>query len=138
MLFKKAEQDAYNGDIYAQYVLGDCYKYGHGTEKDLEKAKYWLEKSAKQKCVPAMMSLAEKIGFLEDYTEEQLIWLCTAALCGDPTAKYEYIQFLKRNGSDSKADEFHNRFIQDEEYRKYCEDKERVSEELKKYKGFLD
>jgi len=42
--FKKMAQQ---GDAKAQYELGVCYYYGDGVEKDLKKAKEWIEKARK-------------------------------------------------------------------------------------------
>lgn len=43
-LKKKAMQ----GDMYAQYQLGLCYKYGYGMKYSRKSAEYWLKKSADQ------------------------------------------------------------------------------------------
>jgi TPR repeat protein len=40
--FKKA---ANQGNADAQYNLGVCYENGHGVKKDLQKAKFWKDKS---------------------------------------------------------------------------------------------
>ncbi|MCH2204744.1 MAG: hypothetical protein MK132_02585 [Lentisphaerales bacterium] len=43
-LKKKAMQ----GDLYAQYQMGLCYKYGYGMKYSKKSALYWLKKSADQ------------------------------------------------------------------------------------------
>ncbi|GBB87800.1 hypothetical protein RclHR1_01430009 [Rhizophagus clarus] len=58
-LFQFCEQDyekaielyhkaANSGHSYAQYNLALMYEYGKGTEKNINQAIYWYEKSAKQ------------------------------------------------------------------------------------------
>ena len=37
---------ANQGDAFAENNLGCCYYYGNGTEVDLGKARYWLERAA--------------------------------------------------------------------------------------------
>lgn len=41
------------------YNLGLCYKYGRGTKKNLEEAKYWLSRSVKAGCKDAAFSLMD-------------------------------------------------------------------------------
>ena len=41
---KAAEQ----GDAIAQCNMGQCFKWGYGTKKDIEEAIYWFEKAAEQ------------------------------------------------------------------------------------------
>ena len=45
--FVKIEKET-NGYHYAQYMIGDCYDYAYGTEKDDTKAFEWYSKSMKQ------------------------------------------------------------------------------------------
>jgi TPR repeat protein len=53
--FKAAE----NGNRYAQYIIGCHYADGKGASKDLEKAKYWIALSAKQRYKHAEEALAK-------------------------------------------------------------------------------
>jgi dynein light chain LC8-type len=46
--FEWFEESATQGDCYAQYYLGRCYRDGDGVPKDLTKAFEWFEKSATQ------------------------------------------------------------------------------------------
>jgi len=46
--FKWLEMSAEAGFVQAQRALSEMYAKGEGTEKDLEKAKYWLGKAAEQ------------------------------------------------------------------------------------------
>ena len=40
-LFKEASESSVDPDCDAMYMLSICYRFGFGTEKNLEKAKYW-------------------------------------------------------------------------------------------------
>lgn len=50
LYFKKSLQlylaDAERGDEFAMYMVGECYFFGDGVEKDLDIAKSWYEKAA--------------------------------------------------------------------------------------------
>ena len=39
---------AENGHSEAQRLLGNCYIYGHGVSRDLQKARYWYQQAANQ------------------------------------------------------------------------------------------
>ena len=52
-IISKANQ----GSPFYQFVLGKCYLYGRGTNKNYEEAVKWLEKSASQKNPGALNSL---------------------------------------------------------------------------------
>ena len=52
----KIEQET-NGYHWAQYMLGDCYRFGHGTDQDHTKAVEWWTKSSEQKNGAAMCHL---------------------------------------------------------------------------------
>lgn len=39
---------AENGHAEAQRWLGNCYRYGYGVSKDLQKARYWYQQAANQ------------------------------------------------------------------------------------------
>ena len=43
--FELIKQAAELSDGEAMYRLSECYRFGYGTSKDLEKAEYWLKKS---------------------------------------------------------------------------------------------
>ena len=45
---KYYKKSAENGYARAQYNLFVCYKYGHGVEKSIELAQYWLNKAVEQ------------------------------------------------------------------------------------------
>jgi hypothetical protein len=54
-IFKK---QAENGEIQAQYFLGECYLYGYGTEVDVAQSVHWFEMAAEQDNVEAQWQLA--------------------------------------------------------------------------------
>jgi len=56
-LLEEKTRLAENGDATAQYNLGIMYSKGQETEKDLEKAFDWIQKSAKQGHTPAQYTL---------------------------------------------------------------------------------
>jgi uncharacterized protein len=52
----KIEQET-NGYHWAQYLLGNCYRYGQGTDQDYTKAFEWYTKSSEQENSLAMCNL---------------------------------------------------------------------------------
>ncbi|GES92816.1 kinase-like domain-containing protein [Rhizophagus clarus] len=59
-LYKKSvENAAENGDMHAMLNLSNCYYNEKGTEKNLEKAYYWCQKSVKNGNIEAMVNLAD-------------------------------------------------------------------------------
>ena len=52
----KIEQET-NGYHWAQYMLGYCYRFGHGTDQDHTKAVEWYTKSSEQENSSAMNNL---------------------------------------------------------------------------------
>ena len=88
--FVKIEKDM-NGYHWAQYMIGICYKFGYGTEKDMIKAVEWFAKSTEQRNSHAMNNL----GFCYDKGEGVDQDMAKAfelyeqsALLGDSTAMY--------------------------------------------------
>lgn len=55
-LFEIAAQKS---NPWAMYMLGLCYRNGYGVTIDLEKAKFWLNKSAAMGVKPSQMELAD-------------------------------------------------------------------------------
>merc|ERR1711865_196418 len=55
-MFLKIEKET-NGDHWAQYMLGICYQYGRGTDRDQNKAVEFYTKSADQGNILAMNNL---------------------------------------------------------------------------------
>ena len=83
---KAAEQ----GDITAQYHLGDCYYYGNGVPKNRSEAAKWFRKAAEQgnaaaQYMTGVCSLGERPNF--DYTKAAK-WFRNAAEQGYAKAQY--------------------------------------------------
>ena len=55
--FKQLMPLARQGNAEAQYALGYLFFYGKGPQKNIEKAKYWIAKSADQRYLPAIRAL---------------------------------------------------------------------------------
>ena len=56
--FEETKKIAEEGDVEAQYNLGNHYYFGKGTLKDSKKAVYWYTKAAKQDYTNAQYNLA--------------------------------------------------------------------------------
>jgi TPR repeat protein len=54
---RKQRQQAINGDVAAQYALGERYLAGDGVPMDILLARYWLEKAAAKNSVKAKAAL---------------------------------------------------------------------------------
>lgn len=54
-IFNKLAQE---GNVKAQWQLGEMYGFGEGTEEDAKKAEYWLEQAAAQGSAEAVTSLS--------------------------------------------------------------------------------
>jgi TPR repeat protein len=83
------------GHSYAQLHLGFCYQFGEGVNADIEKAKFWLESSAKQKVFPSMLQLSRIYEFHSKDMNKAEFWLSSAAdISNEGIMKYS--QFLVR------------------------------------------
>ncbi len=90
--FKETLKKARQGDVEAQYKLGEMYNYGEGTEVDFNRAVYWYKKSADQGNPNAQYNL----GFMYYYGKGTIIddelaiyWYKKSAEQGNPFAQYE-------------------------------------------------
>jgi len=87
-LLKLAEQ----GDVEAQYNLGNCYYDGDGVEKDYVQAVRWFIKAATQGYTKAQFDLSACYyngeGVKRDYVQA-VRWLTKAAEQGNVEAQYE-------------------------------------------------
>lgn len=81
-LTKAAEQD----NASAQSVLGHCYFVGNGVNKDIEKALYWTEKSAKKWEPLALYNLGAYYYNNREYDMAK-VWLNRAANQGYEKAR---------------------------------------------------
>ena len=88
---EKMEQLAQTGDVYAQYFLGLLYRDGGLLVPDIEKAKHWLERAAKQEVHAAQYALSRLL--LSDDPDvhdpdEGIRWMKAAARNGNDYAAY--------------------------------------------------
>ena len=88
---EKMEQLAQTGDVYAQYFLGLLYRDGGLLVPDIEKAKHWLERAAKQE-VPAAQYALSRLLLSDDPDvhdpDEGIRWMKAAARNGNDYAAY--------------------------------------------------
>jgi TPR repeat protein len=88
--FVKIEKDM-NGYHWAQHMIGCCYDFGHGTEKDMAKAVEWYTKSAEQGNSVTMNNLGVgyDLGLGVDVDKTKAFELYEqSALLGDSTGMY--------------------------------------------------
>jgi hypothetical protein len=83
--FRWAERSAGVGERDAFYWLGYCYRYGHGCEKNLERAKENFLIAADLGVVAGMLRFAE---LLEKTDPQRFVWFGNAAANGS------YLSFL--------------------------------------------
>jgi TPR repeat protein len=87
---------AFVGYSEAQKILGECFAFGHGVEKNKEKAKYWLRRAHdgsdcnSDRCIAADLyfigeNYLEGVG-VEINREEAMNWIKMAADNGYPKA----------------------------------------------------
>lgn len=85
------KNNAYKGDVDAQYRLGEMYFYGQGVPKDATKAVEWFQKSADQGNAEAQTMLGMAYhsgnGVTKDITKAIELYLKAAAQ-GDTLAQY--------------------------------------------------
>ena len=88
---KSVEAAAEQGDMGAQFHLGNMYYNGEGTEVNYEKALYWWEKAAEQGDVRAQFNVGliffRGLGTEVNY-EKALYWYEKAAKQGDADAQF--------------------------------------------------
>jgi hypothetical protein len=70
----------------AQHSLGDCYYYGKGVEKNIEKAFEWYKKAADQGLIEAQYDLGSC--FRYNHKELEFVWMKKAAEQSHPEALY--------------------------------------------------
>ncbi|MCD8090766.1 MAG: sel1 repeat family protein [Clostridiales bacterium] len=57
--FKKIMPLAGKGDVEAQNIVGECYKYGYGVGKDAKQAEYWFKRAAEKNYAPACVNFGD-------------------------------------------------------------------------------
>jgi len=91
------------GDRNAQSLIGECYAFGFGVPKNVEKALYWFRRSANKSNCSGDECIAEELYFVgEKYLSglrgkieknEAMYWIQRSAENGYPKA----IDFMKAN-----------------------------------------
>ena len=98
--FKEQKPLADKGDAYAQHAIGLLYGLGRGTDKDMEKAIYWLGKAAEQGDINAKRELGliyyNGHGVIRDY-KKAAKWYKEAAKQGDAKSQYK-LALMYRKG----------------------------------------
>lgn len=89
--YEKIHKTAEQGNAEAQFLLGKCYAFGLGTEKNMEQAVDWYRKSAEQGNAKAQNNLGNCYlwgeGVDEDY-EEAARWFTKSAEQGRASGQY--------------------------------------------------
>ena len=86
----KIEQET-NGYHWAQYLLGNCYEFGYGTDQDDIKAVEWYTKSSEQENSGAMCNLGhcyENGQGCDQNQTKAAEWYEKSAQLGDSSAMY--------------------------------------------------
>ena len=89
-MFVKIEQET-NGYQWAQYLLGECYRFGFGTDQDHTKAVEWYTKSSEQENSGAMNNLGvryEKGQGCDQNMTKAVEWYEKSAQLGNSVAMY--------------------------------------------------
>ena len=90
LLKSLAGEDAQQGDVDVQFVLGCMYSEGEGVDLDYAEASRWWRKAAEQGDADAQFNLglqfASGMGVTEDH-DEALRWLRNAATQGHEVAR---------------------------------------------------
>ncbi len=103
--FDDLTANALEGDVNAQYTLGEMYYYGDEIEREPEQAVFWFKEAAKQKHPDAMYSLG--ICFVNGEGVERNIdtgtgFIRQAAKLGSKAAK-QYVAGEKRTATAAAA-----------------------------------
>lgn len=73
LAIKRFEIASQKNNAWAMYMLGLCYRNGYGVSIDLEKAKFWLSKSAAMGVKPSRIELADPDPENENPTQTKTI-----------------------------------------------------------------
>ena len=113
---EKAAMDC--NDVNAMYNLGALFQNGQELEKDLKKARYWLEKAAENGSGIACFNL----GLLNESSdnkkelEERFEWHLRGASLGNTECMRSIIRCYREgigtDRSDSEAERWHDRCIE--------------------------
>lgn len=97
---------AEQGDAEAQYSLGVLFECGQGTDQDMYKAVYWLEKSAKQGNLEAMQELIQIYG-----NEEYDVYDKNKSKSWE--RKYDTAEFIRCKKAAEQGDAFEQNILGD-------------------------
>lgn len=104
------EEEEQSHDATLQFLLGECYYYGKGTEKDDTQAAKWFGLSAKQKNIEASYAIGtmynKGIGVPKD-EKEALKWLKFAGTRGHVAAQYALGELYDYKGDSFEEKSFH-------------------------------
>jgi TPR repeat protein len=84
---KEWQDPAINGDVDAQYNLGQAYKFGRGVKQDDEKAQVWFGLAASQGHLQAITNYGLML-FKNNKRQEAMPFLEKSAERGDPRSQY--------------------------------------------------
>lgn len=101
--FHYYQNAAYNGDAAAQFYLACMYLKGEGTEKNLEAAFIWTEKSAKQGFVLAQNDLGRAYEQMKQDYNKAIEWYKKAAAQGYQDAQQNLDRLYKNGGASQTA-----------------------------------
>jgi len=108
-------QEAEQGDIEAQYVLGFLYQYALGVPTDHEKGIHWIRQSAEQGHPEAQSDLgyayAHGIGVPRDLTQAYAWYILAQTTEELSESDEEQMANLREELSPSEINEAHNRAI---------------------------
>lgn len=101
--FHYYQNAAYNGDAAAQFYLACMYLKGEGTEKNLEAAFIWTEKSAEQGFVLAQNDLGRAYEQMKQDYNKAIEWYKKAAAQGYQDAQQNLDRLYKNGGASQTA-----------------------------------
>jgi hypothetical protein len=85
--YESAIEESKNGDKDSWYILGLCYYYGNGVEKNYQKAKEWFLRSSTNKDSQYYLYTIYSLGLGTDVNDkEAMIWLNRASDNGSKDA----------------------------------------------------
>ncbi|MFO7593868.1 MAG: tetratricopeptide repeat protein [Pseudomonadota bacterium] len=82
------QQQAEQGDAWAQLNLGAAYDNGLGVEQNVEQARHWYQKAAEQGLAEAQFNLAHLLVTEEEQSALAAEWMLKAAKQGMADAQY--------------------------------------------------
>ncbi len=104
-------RDAKQGEVYAQFWLGVCYKNGKGVEKNVQEALKWIAKSAEDGCPYAQEYLGRCYEEGDGVPKDDKLagqWFRKAAEQGDAGGQYHFAMFEWEHGKLVDAYKWYN------------------------------